>query len=326
MAGSTFGCVDKDTEILTENGWIKISNWNGEKILQYEKETDTSRFEFPQDFVKIPCDEFFHLFTKYGMDQAVSKDHKILAWIGVKGRGYVLTDYVAKDFVEKHNSLKKGISGGIKTTFNLESNGLEISDEDIRVVAMISADGTIRKEHRDYTAVEIHLKKERKIERTKLLLESAHLKYNFSVQKNGTVNFYVRGKRWYTKDLSIFWKASQHQLNVLSEESLHWDGTINKDRRFAYSTTIKGNADVIQYAFAANGIRCGIQTIDYNKENWNTTYSVYSTKNEIVRFPERHIETVESKDGFKYCFVTSTGYFVIRRNNKISITGSCNRA
>lgn len=323
LVGVDIGCLDKETEILTENGWIRIADWSNEKILQYDKEIDTAHFETPNAFIKKPCDEFFHLFTKYGLDQMVSDEHKILAWIGIKNRGYVLTDYIASDFVRKHNSLKKGISGGIKTTFNLESKGLDMSDEDIRVIAMISADGTIRKKFPDHTRVEIHLRKERKVERAKHLLNAAGLDFSCHERKDGTTNFYVHGKPWYTKDLTIFWAANQHQLKTLAEESLEWDGTKRKNGGFSYSTTIKQNADVIQFAFAANGVRCGIQIIDWKKNGWSNTYSVYSTANEIVRFPERNIQKKKSEDGFKYCFTTNTGYFIIRRNNKISITGNC---
>src|SRR5699024_3308313 len=86
----------------------------------------------------------------------------------------------------------------------------------------------------------------------------------------------------------------------------------------------KMNADVIQYAFHATGIRTGIHVLKYpDHPNWNTSYQVYETKNEYVGFPTEPIHKVPSTDGWKYCFTTKTGFFIIRRNNNISITGNC---
>ena len=52
-------------------------------------------------------------------------------------------------------------------------------------------------------------------------------------------------------------------------------------------------------------------------------YQTYETKNEYVGFPTETIQKVPSVDGWKYCFTTKTGFFIIRRNNNISITGNC---
>ena len=48
------------------------------------------------------------------------------------------------------------------------------------------------------------------------------------------------------------------------------------------------------------------------------------TKNNIVGIPPNNkIDRVKSQDGIKYCFTTSTGYFIARRGNNIFITGNC---
>ena len=46
------GCVDRDTEVLTRFGWIKISNYKGEEILQYDPNTDNAEFKLPNAFIK----------------------------------------------------------------------------------------------------------------------------------------------------------------------------------------------------------------------------------------------------------------------------------
>ncbi|MBQ3990047.1 MAG: RtcB family protein, partial [Bacteroidales bacterium] len=125
-----------------------------------------------------------------------------------------------------------------------------------------------------------------------------------------------------TKDLTQFYRASIDQLKVLCDEVLRWDGTIDEKRNHKmYSSSVKINADLVQFAFSAIGVRSTINCTEYKNENWNPCYYVIPTKNEFVSYKD--IDEVKSADGFKYCFNTQTGAFVIRRNNKISVTGNC---
>ena len=53
---------------------------------------------------------------------------------------------------------------------------------------------------------------------------------------------------------------------------------------FLYSTTIKENADIIQFVFAAINIRAGIYVLDKknNKKAKKNSYNVIPTKNNII--------------------------------------------
>ena len=131
--------------------------------------------------------------------------------------------------------------------------------------------------------------------------------------------------KYITKSLKMFYKATQSQLKIICDEVFYWDGAIDENRKHKYfSSTDKENADVIQFAFTANEIRTGISIIDNSKkkDNWKPNYIVCPTKNNYVEFNTR-INKVKSIDGFKYCFNTTTGAFVARRNNRIFLTGNC---
>lgn len=322
LVGVDIGCLDKDTEILTPSGWIKISNYQNEDILIYDKQTDTAYFSKPIEYIKQPCSYFYHIKSKYGLDQMICPQHRMLVWEGSKKRGYKLKEYIAKKFVEHHNSLTKGISGGIKTTFKYSSNNLNYSDTMLKILIMISADGTIRVNKDGTQRIELHLKKQRKINRAKQLLYELNKNFKETLGKDGTTFIYFKGNvKEFTKELSFIYHASFNQLKLIVNEIQFWDGTI-KDGKIRYSTTVKENADAIQFAFAGVGIRAGIYTIT-QKETRNPIYMVYETKNDIVGFPSKKFQAVNSKDGFKYCFITETHYFIIRRNNAISITGNC---
>lgn len=153
------------------------------------------------------------------------------------------------------------------------------------------------------------------------MLTSANIEYSINTLKDGTTLIAFSDKVINTKDLTQFYRASKHQLAIVCDEVMLWDGSIDEKRSHRnYISTIKANADVIQYAFAASGVRASICKYDAPKENWNCWYVVTPTKNEYVSYKD--VDVVDSVDGYKYCFNTSTGAFVIRRNDRISVTGT----
>lgn len=323
IVGVDIGCLDMDTEILTRSGWVKISSYNNEDILVYNKNTDSAYFERPVSYIIQPCSYFYKLYHQKGLNQYVSEDHKILYFHGTRKRGWKPTDYNAKDFVEMHSNLSKPSWGGFKTTFSFINSKLDFTDDEVRLFVAISSDGCIRFENDNGKYIDFHLKKDRKINRLLELLKNLNIEPRVTKYEDETfeIRFYV--KTTFDKNLDIFYKASKEQLMILADEVLLWDGTRDETRQHYYfSTTNKINADVVQFALAANGIRASIFEIEYSC-GWNTTYQVIRTKNQYVGMQTNSIETVKSEDGKKYCFTTKTGYFVARRGNSIFITGNC---
>lgn len=322
LVGVDIGCLDKETEILTPNGWIKICDYSNQDILIYDKTSDAAYFAKPYAYIKEPCSEFYHFHSTKGLDQMLSSEHKMLIWKGYKGKGYNQTIELAKDVFTDHNNHTKS-NRAIKTTFKIENKGISLNNNMIRIMVMVSADGRIKHMNKN-TFVELHFKKQRKIDRAEQLLKAENIIYNkYSVQDGSTyISFTITA--FNTKSLVEFYHANSEQLKTLIDEIYYWDGTIDEKRNHKnYSTTDKANADVIQFALATCGIRAGIFTNNNISEHWNTQYNVYQTNNEYVGFPNKKFQTVNSEYGFKYCFTTPTGFFIIRRNNCISITGNC---
>lgn len=68
LVGVDIGCLDCDTEILTESGWIKISKYkDNEKILQFDPATNIGVFIKPQLYIKKKCDWFYHFKNLKGL-------------------------------------------------------------------------------------------------------------------------------------------------------------------------------------------------------------------------------------------------------------------
>ena len=326
LVGVDIGCLDKDSEILTPHGWIKISEYNGEKILIWNKLTEKAWYEHPLAYIKLPCDRFFHFHHSQGLNQMLSAEHKMFIYKGQKSRGYKTEIILAQDFVDMAKKRIKLDNYGVKTTFDIQNDGLNLNNDIIRLLVMISADGYVRyNKNRTKTYVELHFKKSRKIKRAQQLLSNAGISFSSGKAKNSSTSIYFTLPFFYDKSLKMFFNASLEELSVLCDEIYFWDGTIDeiRDQR-SYTSTNKTNADIVQFALATQGIRASIYVKDNVKENWKTAYTVSATKNSIVSYNSpANIEEVPSKDGYKYCFTTSTGFFIMRRNNQISITGNC---
>ena len=313
--GVDISCLDCNTEILTENGWIKISEYKDGKILQFEPSTNTGMFITPKEYIKKPCDYFYHFLNSKGLDQMISEEHNMLVYSGHKTLKYKKQKPFF--FINKKN-LDKGYYR-FNTCFNIISKGLDLSDDIIRVDIMVQADGRIR-EYKNYNFVELHFKKERKIIRARSLLSKANIKFNEYIDKRGSTFMSFHVPKFINKDLSKYYRANFEQLEIVSRESLLWDGYLGY-RSYYCSTNIK-NADVIQYAFIATNNRASLYFHKSNNIKFKDFCNVIPTKNKYVGYNVNPIK-IKSIDGFKYCFNTDTGYFICRRNGYTFITGNC---
>jgi len=322
VCGVDIGAVDRDTEILTKSGWITIDKYNNiDDVLIYDNYKQTSFFSKPLLYIVKPCEDFTEYKSKYGLDQVLSDEHRMLVYEGY-GKDRTNNTYFCKDFREKLSKLKKQDYYSVRTTFATNEKGIKLTDEQIAIMVMVSADGHIRKQSSVYTNVEMHFKKSRKINRCKVLLNKAKVSFKEYDHSDKTKSIIFKLDWECKKELTALYLCNQHQAKVVFDEYLYWDGTIDKKRNHKmYSTTKKVNADVVQYICAVNGVRAGIHLQSYKNENWNDSYSVYQTRNEYVGFSRP--QKIKIPNGNKYCFVVETGYFVARRNNKIFVTGNC---
>jgi tRNA-splicing ligase RtcB len=338
--GFDIGCVDRDTEFLTlVDGlptWLPIHQWEKHQVCVFEPSTGSGWFEEPSGYVNRPSAGFYHLDTKYGIDQMLSADHRMLLYPPGPERAF--SQYVvmrAEDFVKKHNSLVQGHDYRINTTFRLASSsllndvpflgvatltitGLNITDDQIRLVVAVCADGCFEKREGVQTNIAIlSFKKERKIERMREILRDEQYTVS-SNEDTGYTTFRVKMPS-ISKDMrSLLGQASPCQLEVIAQEVLHWDGTEEDNVFFTRDRT---NADFVSFVFAATGRRSVLRE-DVDKSDYRV-YAHSNTKTGMKAVPHNKIEFVPSPDGMEYCFTVSTGFFVIRRNGVVAMTGNC---
>lgn len=338
------GCVDCDTEFFNGTEWKKISEYKlGEKVLQYNL-NGTAELVTPIAYIKNECKYLWHFKTKYGLDQCLSDNHNCIM-ISPKGKIKEEKFYSVKARQNEGRCRDKFI-----TAFNYEGQGIQLSDDLIRIYIACFADGNFSKKATPstptYLRARFNLTKPRKIARLAELARKAGLKfhiekYNKTVQQDSYDCFVYMPER--IKEFPEEWyNCNKHQLEVIADEIMLWDGVASENNR--YTTVIKKNADFVQFVFTSLGKRATILTSNRigtvsntkNKKYYRKSieYTVCVAKNMLVGFSSSKttrayrntkINQYETKDGYEYCFNVPSHALVLRRNNKIFITGNCGK-
>lgn len=318
------GCLDADTEVLTRHGWVKISTMPDE-ILVYDPTNKTAKFDRVEP-VKYECPEGLHRFyTSYAMDMVVSDEHKV--WYQTYyNRSRNIDEWQIITGKDLSNQYKSGTArdGYVPTVFDyVDGDEYPLTDDQLRIMVMVSADGSLP--NRGKRCV-VTVRKERKKERIRQLLDSVGIVYTESdyYRRNGAVetSFRFEPPEW-SKDLTRYYSCTKRQLAVIASECLLWDGNVS-DKGSYYVSSDKGNVDFIQFAFVATGIPSVIRTESYDN-GWRPTYRATFGENKKttwVNMKTARYEHIPAPDGYKYCFHTTTGMFVARRNGKVFCTGN----
>lgn len=332
------GCVDADTEYLTPTGWRRIADYSGGPVAQYWPETGAVDFVTDPEYVKLPCPEMLHVKTKHGVDQMLSPEHRVLlqSRSNPEKRETVSAEelYIRHEgWLQDERSARSRTAVGyseaaIPTTFHTPGGcGLGLSDAELRVTVAVIADGYIPSGGK---MCHVRLKKQRKKDRLRDLLDAAHIPYTYRECKPEgfhRLSFVppIRAKA-FNED---FWAATPDQLRVIVDEVQYWDAAVRPDKpRIEFFSSVKASADFVQYAFAACGYTARLMAYE-RRGNTEYVVGVSTTRRGWVQLKGtsagqkmRAIARVPSTDGFKYCFMVPSTYLVLRRNGCIFATGN----
>jgi len=310
------GCVSEDTEFLSPQGWVKISEYSGETIAQWKD--GVIGFVDPE-YLEYPCKELIH-FQHSRLSMMLSDDHRM-----------PLYDYRDNFIVKKACDVAENPSRHkVPVNFTVPHKGLPMSDDLIRIGVAIHADGNLTYRKKDGGAhCRISLRKTRKIDRLLTLFSS--LDINPHIYKNPNRPTEIR----YGFDSPIltkqfvgeWWGANQHQLEIILEEMSHWDGNYSgvNGGDISFCSTNKIDADFIQYAAHACGRVATLRTAPACG-NASALHNVYishlnSPKSTVtLRVDAVRIDRIPAL--FMYCFRVPSTFWVARHNGCIFITGN----
>ena len=346
------GCVDCDTEYFNGNGWVKISDYKyGDKVLQFTNEWKAELVN-PLEYIKLSCDKMTRYKTKYGIDMVLSDEHNVLYidtshnhhnyWKNVN-----LLKIKESEMRARHIKNKSGFTGKFLTTFDYDGNySTGLSENELRLTVAIMADGAYNTKT---NWCRMNLKKDYKKDRLRWLLNECNIEFNEN-KWNNTDDKYINICFYSPLKLKHFPKEwydlNKCEREIIFDEISHWDGDNGiGNRGIRYRTSCKEDADFIQFVVSSLGKRLTIN-IDNSKpigEKYilSTNGKEYTRKsilytlnvvngNNIIGIGGQTdtnnklnvISEYITTDGYKYCFTVPSGMLVLRRNNKIFVTGN----
>jgi len=312
-AGTGRWCLTGDHEVLTPNGWVRLDEWQGGDIACWNENEQVSFQE--SEALSFPyTGELIHLSNKR-VDQLSTPEHKMPTW-DVK-----TTKFDVKEVKDLNRRVKLPYTG--TRTFTPS-----IDNDQLRILVMTQADGHYAQDGQ----LRFRFKKDRKVQRCKMLLRRAGIVFSVAEYSDGSTTLTIR-YRHLPMFLRMFrekvfgWWLLDCDPTIVFEELEQWDGYRAGPNSVQYSSVVKQNVDVLQALAHTSGLAACVTVKTHDEENWNDSHILNvwlnpSNRNEYRPDKER---TTEEFDGWVYCAETKTGFFLVRRNGKVWVTGNSGR-
>ena len=306
-------CLTGDHEVLTDSGWVRLDEWKGGKIACWNHTNEIVSFGIAKQVAFDYEGEMYSIKTQR-CEQLSTPDHK-MPHLDKEGvwRSDVISKVASKRFCIPFYGYKA-------------SNANSVDSNMLRVLIMTQADG-----HYTEDGVRYHFKKKRKVDRCKMLLRKAEIPFSVRHNGDGSTVFYVPRRhellplRMFENKVFDMWLLNE-SADVVFDELQYWDCSSNSKNTVQYVTCNKNNADLIQALAVMSGRSATMLTKFRNNEKWSTAY-VVNIWNNAGKSHTVRIESVgkENYRGKVYCAETKTGYFLVRRNGKVWVTGNSGR-
>ena len=309
-------CLTGDHEVLTPNGWVRLDDWTGGDIICWNRASEQLSFQ-KSSALCFPYEGPMIKITGQRCAQISTPDHK-MAVADYKG---TWADKMAGELVGQ--SFRLPFTGYRQKPVA----GPSASNAELRVLIMTQADG-------HYTAdgcLRFHFKKERKIKRCRVLLRRVELPYTEHENGDRTTTITVLSRHlpiWLRQFRSKTygpWLLNEDPVTFFDELE-HWDAYRCGPNSIQYTTTTKQNADLVQALAVTSGLSATLVEKPRDNERWSTAYAVniWLNPGRVSRITGRQTETT-GFSGVVYCAETPTGYFMVRREGKVWITGNSGR-
>lgn len=310
-------CYSPDTEVLTPTGWVAFPDLQvGVPVAQWEISDQSISFCIPSAQQKFSYTGQMVFVQADWCGLLVTPDHR------------QPTTYKAKQKVYGPKIIPASL---IRHGLQLPTSGILNGDiggpteREARLITAWLADGVWEPRG---DQISWNLKKERKKARLRALLTDLDIEWsehhypstpgwtNFRLKKRDLdfVWYHAPEKRWPWD--AVQWSKSARYA-ILSELR-HWDGDSGKVSSFRFFTSDKQSADVISAIAAVTGHHASMR-LDARRGRKNYILNVTPRLwRELYKTP-----TKIDYSGLVYCCTVDTGFLVVRRHGKVTISGNC---
>lgn len=312
FVGEAPGCFAEDVEVLTQFGWVWISELSTEDqvaqyndgIIEFVNPTRIVKENFSGEVVKITGT----------INTTVTKNHRFL----------VYNSYHQKFLVEEAGKLRTNYTEQSLILSGSKESGISLDENLLRLIVAVQADGSY-----DLTGIRFEFSKERKALRLLNLLHLVGASYRIGERNNRETFRFTLPKSdpvyWFIEHMiphKVFtWNLlalNRISLDIIIDELKYWDGSVDtrteNTTAFEYTSVIKDNVDIIQ---AITHLCCKKAISAVHGGSIRTSIS----NKKQVKLHSLHKEVIDYS-GPVYCITVPSGFFVVRSNNRIFITGN----
>jgi uracil-DNA glycosylase family 4 len=304
-------CVTPDHEVLTPNGW-----WPIDKVTQFTKvavwdgATGAIRFEQPTNVIsQLYTGELFS-YEGNAFSLLATADHRMPFF----------TNNNLKCVTAAQLSSKRGCELPLSGCWQGSKR-----EPNARLVAAIMSDGSYTKDNK----LVFTFRKQRKIERIKVLLNLAGISFSETVNYNPydgkpETRIYCYNAPIYQKRCGAWMLEWDFQsLDEFTDEYANWDGHINpKTHTRTIFSVDKNHLDWFA-TFCRLANKGYTYQGAYRSGKGSLVHRLSINHRRRAHLNNMKVTTVPAWRNKVYCLTVSTGYFLVRRNDKIMVTGNC---
>lgn len=312
-------CLTGDHEVLTPAGWVRIEDWSGGRIATWNPTGEQIAFSEAKAVHFPYSGEMIHI-DSTRIHQISTPDHDM----PIRDRDGSIEKVPVFELEGKR--FFHYIRGSRRVT-------TKVRDNDLRVLLMVQADGTYPADG----GVRLAFRKQRKIERCRRLLRGAGLVYaERKDYKTGYTRFSIRAQDcplWLLmfKDKTFGPWIFDSNPSIFFEELVFWDGSWASSgaNSAQYYSTNKTNIDLVQAFAHLSGMYCRVhqKKADSRNPNWTPLWiaNLWFSPGPGTEFRNgngRNQWSTSEYSGLVHCARTTTGFFLVRREGSVWVTGN----
>lgn len=307
-------CYSGDTEVLTVAGWIRLDEYSGQILAQYNFQEELITFTEPEQWGTVQSDKNYS-YKDRNTDLFITHDHQTL----------FKTRAGKKIKTEFHELVGK--NGYMPSAGKLANTQYKLTEDETRLLAMITADGSFRQ-----GAIRFGFKRVGKVLRCRALLDKMGITYTLrELPKKGVTTFRIARlaypqaiNRYVGKSKDLSWNCLlEVPGDIYLQEAAHWDSHLDerwRDGSVNFTTTNEQTADVMQAMGTLNN--CRIVKVTY-KRGERTVYKISYKLSEFA-YSRVNLKNAKLHVGEKtmYSVTVPERNLITRHNGKVTISGN----
>lgn len=312
-------CLTGDHEVLTPAGWLRIEDWTGGRIATWNPVGEQIAFSEAKAVHFPYSGELIHI-DSTRIHQISTPDHDM----PIRERDGSVEKVPVSELAGKR--FFHYIRGSRRVT-------TKVRDNDLRVLLMVQADGTYPADG----GVRLAFRKQRKVERCRHLLRGAEIVYaERKDYKTGYTRFTIRAQDcplWLLmfKDKTFGPWIFDSNPSIFFEELVFWDGSWASSgaNSAQYYSTNKTNIDLVQAFAHLSGMYCRVhqKAVDSRNPNWTPLWiaNLWFSPGPGTEFRNGNgcnQWSTSEYSGSVHCARTTTGFFLVRREGSVWVTGN----